>query len=64
MTKETRYICDRCSVSYETEKEALKCEAKHPAIKEVVAEEYFASSQFPYTIVIKFNNGWCGRYKK
>lgn len=73
MTKECviKYTCDKCKQSYDSESEALKCEASHhdPLYIDGQSERYECRSgesafgSFPKILLVRMSNGFKVPYK-
>jgi len=53
------YQCDVCKLGYETKEEAEECEAKHPKVTSTEYKylEHFFEGRYPFSIIVKFEDG-------
>lgn len=64
MTKKELYTCDICHTDYAKKEDALKCENGHKMAKFITDYECVAHSDYPYKILVTFDNGESEWYRR
>ena len=60
----TEYECEVCHTRFSNENDATSCEQSHSKIEKIKDTRYFAKTQYPNKIEIKFADGTTKWYKK
>lgn len=64
----TKYLCDKCENSYDTEAECLKCESSHATSVEIIEQSYdqytyIPKVTYPESVIIRMSDGTSHHYK-